>query len=167
MKKFVKLLKKEFSSCRGFTLIELLVVIAVIAILAVAILVAINPGQRIASARNARARSDLASLGAAATIFNVDTGLNPSCTGGASYPAGFPDATCGGNFPAAPSSYYTFEKSPATCGPGTVTPCTAVAIETVAYTDGTIVATLNVSDKWCWRSATGTVFQTNAAGCAP
>ncbi len=54
--------KKNFS--KGFTLIELLVVIAILGILAAVVLVAINPGQRIAAARNSRVKADLASIGA-------------------------------------------------------------------------------------------------------
>jgi prepilin-type N-terminal cleavage/methylation domain-containing protein len=47
---------------RGFTLIELIIVIAVIAILAGAIFVAIDPARRLHEARNARRMSDIATI---------------------------------------------------------------------------------------------------------
>lgn len=171
-------LKNKFSSkgnvlslSKGFTLIELLIVIAILGVLAAVVLVAINPGQRIAAARNSRVRSDLASMGSVANIFNTDTGLNAACVGGGSYPSVLTQATvCGATFlggtaPVPPSGTYTLEFIPAGCAPNTATPCTAIAIDGPAYSDGVINAATN--DKWCWRSATGTITQTTAAICAP
>src|SRR3989344_7103671 len=43
----------------AFTLIELLVVIAILGILAAAVLVAINPGKRLAQARDAQRKQDI------------------------------------------------------------------------------------------------------------
>ena len=59
---------------RAFTLIELLIVIAVIAILAAAIFVAIDPARRLHEARNARRYSDTASILAAIKTYQVDNG---------------------------------------------------------------------------------------------
>ncbi|OGH13437.1 MAG: hypothetical protein A2687_02000 [Candidatus Levybacteria bacterium RIFCSPHIGHO2_01_FULL_38_26] len=59
---------------KGFTLIELLIVITIIATLAVAIFVAINPAQRLADARDARRTSDVDSILTAIHQFIVDTG---------------------------------------------------------------------------------------------
>ena len=47
---------------KGFTLIELLIVIAIMGILAAAILVAINPGKRMAQARDAQRKQDIAAI---------------------------------------------------------------------------------------------------------
>ncbi len=53
-----KLSGKSPASQKGFTLIELLIVIAIIAALAIAVFVALNPAQRLIDANNARRISD-------------------------------------------------------------------------------------------------------------
>lgn len=47
---------------KGFTMIELIIVIAIIAILAAAIFVAIDPARRLHESRNARRNSDIATI---------------------------------------------------------------------------------------------------------
>ena len=160
------------NNSKGFTLIELLIVIAILGVLASVVLIAINPGQRINSARNSRVKSDLASIGRTAQVFNTDTGLSSSCTGGASYPNGFSaSTTCGATFMATvndPSATAYVINVPSGCGPNTTTPCTSIAIGGTAFSDGTIDA--STLKAWCWRSATGTITQvtsTAAANCAP
>src|SRR5688500_12502761 len=61
---------------RGFTLIEILVVIVVIAILAT--LVAPNVFKHVGSAKDATARSQIESLGAALDAYRLDNGRYPS-----------------------------------------------------------------------------------------
>lgn len=56
----------------GFTLIELIIVIAIIAILAAAIFVAIDPARRLHEARNARRSSDIATILDAVKTYQVD-----------------------------------------------------------------------------------------------
>lgn len=56
----------------GFTLIELLTVIAIIAALAVVVFVALNPGQRLKDARDARRTSDVDSLLTAVHQYIID-----------------------------------------------------------------------------------------------
>lgn len=51
-----------FKDKSGFTLIELLVVISIISALAVAVFVALNPGQRLKDSRDARRTSDVDSI---------------------------------------------------------------------------------------------------------
>lgn len=60
----------------GFTLIELLVVITIIATLAVAVFVALNPAKRLVDARDARRSSDVASILTAIHQAVVDNGGN-------------------------------------------------------------------------------------------
>ena len=63
----------------GFTLIELLIVIGIIAILAAAVIVAINPGQQFAAARDATRESHLNSINNAILSYQVDnTGTLPT-----------------------------------------------------------------------------------------
>jgi prepilin-type N-terminal cleavage/methylation domain-containing protein len=60
-------MKKE-----GFTLIELIIVIAIIAILAAAIFVAVDPARRLHEARNARRASDVSTILDAIKTYQVD-----------------------------------------------------------------------------------------------
>ena len=169
-KKNLSSLISHLSFQKGFTLIELLIVIAILGILAAAVLVAINPGQRIASARNARVRADLANVGNNANIYNADTGLEATCASGGSYPVVWGNNACGKTFMNAPvdptGNSFGIEILPANCdGDIAGQACTAISIEAPAYSDGVINASVN--NRWCWRSATCTITQTTAAGCAP
>ena len=65
---------------RGFTLIELLIVIGIIAILAAAVIVAINPGQQFAQARNSTRRSHMNSIANAVYSYSIEHGgTYPDC----------------------------------------------------------------------------------------
>ena len=65
---------------KGFTLIELLIVIGIIAILAAAVIVAINPGQQFAQARNSTRRSHLNSVANAVYSYSIEHGGTfPDC----------------------------------------------------------------------------------------
>jgi prepilin-type N-terminal cleavage/methylation domain-containing protein len=59
---------------KGFTLIELLIVIGIIAILAAAIIIAINPGQQFKQARNATRWSHMNSLANAVYSYVISNG---------------------------------------------------------------------------------------------
>jgi prepilin-type N-terminal cleavage/methylation domain-containing protein len=163
---------KNFKSSKGFTLIELLIVIAIIGILAAALLVALNPGQRIAASRNARVRSDLVELGNNANLFNTDSGLNATCVGGGSYPNTLLGQTvCGAKFVVAPLNpsglayAVAVAGSAANCAPNTANPCTSIAISGPAYADG-VVDIVNNGAFWCWTNISGTVVQTTQAAAA-
>jgi prepilin-type N-terminal cleavage/methylation domain-containing protein len=67
---------------KGFTLIELLIVIGIIAILAAAIIIAINPGQQFKQARNATRWSHMNSLANAVYSYVISSG--------GTYPTGCP-----------------------------------------------------------------------------
>jgi len=71
----------------GFTLIELIIVVAIIALLAAASFVAINPGKRVGDANNAKRWSDVTALADAYSAYLVDNaGTAPtSTTAGVTY----------------------------------------------------------------------------------
>lgn len=161
-------------SSKGFTLIELLIVIAILGILAAALLVALNPGQRIAASRNARVRSDLVNLGNKANIVNADSGLITTCASGGSYPNSLTQTVCtipyNTTAPLPPTGTYTYSAVTASGGAcdGNVagTACARISISGPAYTDGVVDATANTT--WCWRSASGTITQVaGAVACTP
>ncbi len=54
---------------RGFTLIELLVVIAILGILAAAVLIAVNPFERLAQTRDSGRKDSISFLGRATAIY--------------------------------------------------------------------------------------------------
>ncbi len=64
---------------KGFTLIEILLVIGIIAVLATVVIVALNPAQRFADARDSRRLSDIQSILSAVQQYIVDNqGTLPS-----------------------------------------------------------------------------------------
>lgn len=66
---------------KGFTLIELIIVIAVIALLAAATFVAINPAKRVGDANNAKRWSDITAIADAYNAYLADnSGTNPTTT---------------------------------------------------------------------------------------
>lgn len=75
---------------QGFTLIELLIVIAVIAILAAAVFVALDPIQRFQESRDAKRWSDINNILSAVKVDQVDNG--------GSYVAAITALTAGSNY---------------------------------------------------------------------
>jgi len=82
------------SSRRAFTLIELLVVIAIIGILAVVVVLTLNPAQLLAQSRDANRISDMATLVSAINLFQADQ------SGALSYSMGSPNTV----YPSLPDS---------------------------------------------------------------
>ena len=76
---------------KGFTLIELLIVIGILAILATATILVLNPAQLFAQARDSQRISDLASLRSAISFY-LSTVSSPNLQ------AGTPAFTCGTSF---------------------------------------------------------------------
>ena len=64
---------------KGFTLIELLIVIGIIAILAAAVIIAINPAQQFQQARNTARRSNLVSIANVFYSYYVTNQAWPVC----------------------------------------------------------------------------------------
>lgn len=79
---------------KGFTLIELLIVIGIISVLAVAVVVVINPTELLSQARDSTRLSDLAAINSAIGLYMVDVS-NPNLE--VSSPAGTADAFCTGD----------------------------------------------------------------------
>ena len=89
---------------KGFTLIELLIVIAIVAILASAVVVVLNPGQLLAQARDGQRIADMDSVRTAINLmlatattttgyFNTST----TCMVGTTPPDGFVASSCATN----------------------------------------------------------------------
>ncbi len=83
-------------SVKGFTLIELLIVIAILAILATAVVLVLNPAQILAQARDSQRISDLSSVKSAIALYLATTTSTPTMTAGpfSSYVAACPWGTC-------------------------------------------------------------------------
>ena len=62
----------EYIRNKAFTLIELLIVIAIIAILAVAIIIAVNPGEQLAKARDATRERHVNAVESAVYTYHID-----------------------------------------------------------------------------------------------
>ncbi|HQB85307.1 MAG TPA: prepilin-type N-terminal cleavage/methylation domain-containing protein [Candidatus Pacearchaeota archaeon] len=78
---------------KGFTLIELLIVIGIIAILAAAIIIAINPGEQFKQARNATRWSHMNSIANGVYSYVISHGGNyPDCI--LDYPATTTVSSC-------------------------------------------------------------------------
>jgi len=81
---------------KGFTLIELLIVIGIIAILAAAIIIAINPGEQFKQARNATRWSHMNSIANGVYSYVISHGGNyPDCI--LDYPATTTVSNCEAN----------------------------------------------------------------------
>jgi prepilin-type N-terminal cleavage/methylation domain-containing protein len=70
----MKITNQKSQILSGFTLVELIIVIAIIAILAAAIFVAIDPARRLHESRNARRSSDIATILDAVKTYQSDHG---------------------------------------------------------------------------------------------
>ncbi len=136
---------------RGFTLIELLIVIAVIAILAAAVFVALDPIQRFQESRDAKRWSDVNNMLSAIKVDQVDNG--------GSYVAAISALTAGSNYQIG------------TAASGCDTGCTAVVTQaacadlTALVTEGYLgsvpmdpsTGTATETDYYITRNASGTI----------
>lgn len=74
---------RKMNNNKGFTLIELLIVIGIIAILAAAVIIAINPGRQFQQARNATRWSHMNSIVNSVYSYAISEGGNfPDCNNG-------------------------------------------------------------------------------------
>ncbi len=65
---------------KGFTLIELIIVVAIIALLAAATFVAVNPAKRIGEAQDSQRWSDVTAIAEAIVMYMADNGGSKPCT---------------------------------------------------------------------------------------
>lgn len=72
----------DYSSRVSFALIELLVVITIVAILAVAVILAVNPAELLKQARDITRLSDLDTLNHALWFYQVDAALSTGASPG-------------------------------------------------------------------------------------
>jgi type II secretion system protein G len=75
-------MRKNRNILNGFTLIELLVVIGIIGVLTGAVIIALNPGARIAQSRDGVRKSDLHQIQSALELYRSDKGRYPDPTTG-------------------------------------------------------------------------------------
>lgn len=91
---YTKRLLSLFIMKKGFTLIELLIVIGILAILATAVILVLNPAQLLAQARDSQRISDMGSVKSAIALY-LSTATSPALT--ASTTCTVAAATCNGN----------------------------------------------------------------------
>jgi prepilin-type N-terminal cleavage/methylation domain-containing protein len=89
---------------KGFTLIELLVVIALIAVLAVAVILALNPAELLKQGRDSTRVSDLANINSALSLYFVDVSSPTQGTSTNCYVHASSSASCGSRFTGSPTT---------------------------------------------------------------
>mgnify|MGYP001031061300 CR=1 FL=1 len=83
---------------KGFTLIELLVVIALIAVLAVAVVLSLNPAELLKQGRDSTRISDLSAIESALALYLVDVSTPMLTSSTNCYVYGTVTTTCAGRF---------------------------------------------------------------------
>ena len=117
-------MKKQLSNInKGFTLVELLVVIAIVSILAAAVIIGIDPTDKINAANDSKVQNDIAAIATGGVTYS--TGKNGF------FAAAVSDLVTAGDLkfsPSAPGGYsaYAYTAAPAACTAGTT--CTSFTI---------------------------------------
>jgi prepilin-type N-terminal cleavage/methylation domain-containing protein len=146
---------------KAFTLVELLIVIAVMGVLAGAVLVSINPADKLNLANDSKVQSDLSQISTALSSYYAQNGYYPgpntAAVTTALTTAELPV------WPAAPTGYtYTVASTPGTC---TTAAKDCVSVIVSATLKAVKWGTSNV---WKWTSANGkTCADTAATGNCP
>ncbi len=144
----------------GFTLIELLIVIAILGILALVVLIAINPAKRQNEAKDSQVKTD---------IGQIATGLQAYFTssdqGSGTYPTSLDKLATNKDIirvPTSPSGgSYSYDVSPAGCLGTLSSPCTDAKLSYFLYAPQT------VGDVWCFQSSAGKAQEIAPASCTP
>ena len=153
------MMKKGFTLAnetqKAFTLIELLITIAIVGILSAAVLVGINPVQKLAQANDSKIKSDIGAIAGAAQSYMAGspTGL---------YPTSVAVMVASKDLSSTPGTPVNF--SALKTSGGAACDATACGVFAVYYALNAPVTAGNV---WCYRSATGVASETTAAACAP
>lgn len=154
MKKLIDAIKKALgmdkkssdTSSSGFTLIELLVVIAVIGVLAAAVLIAIDPIDRLNAARDSRVQQDVASLAKGMEQYAVQND--------GTYPTNYNDLVTGGQMKSIPQDPYTnanYTLSGGAAGPIVI----SGTLRSKKYTATPVWKYTGVNGKSCATTTTG------------
>ena len=133
---------------RGFTLIELLITIAIIGILSAAVLVGINPAQKINAANDSKAKSDVAQVATAAQSY---------FTAKQTYPLTIATLTTSSELsvtPTVPTSAYTYTYAPSNASCTAANPCLTFSMSATLKAPATAGNGL-----WCYQSSKGTASE--------
>ena len=129
---------------KGFTLIELLITIAIIGVLSAAVLIGLNPAQKIAQANDSKVKSDVGQVATAVQTYYTAYQVYP-VTGS----AGITALVSTSELRVAPSTAITYTLSGSNFS-----------------VSGPISAPKTAGNTmWCYRSATGTAIE--ATACTP
>jgi prepilin-type N-terminal cleavage/methylation domain-containing protein len=146
---------------KGFTLIELLITIAIIGILSAAVLVGLNPAQKMKQAGDAKVKSDVGQAATALQSYFTANGYFP-LTGSAAMNTALTGSGDLGT--ALNTTTYTYLSYQATGG--TVACTNAVgSLCGAASLSGALQAGAATNSGWCYKTATGVVADTTV--CAP
>lgn len=144
---------------KGFTLVELLVVIAIIGVLAAAILVAINPAERIAEARDSQTKNDIGAIATGLTTYFTRNGYYPDALSALAQPTGdlkaLPTAPVDG--PDEGGAVRTYNNGYAAYPAGGLESANTEARsywQMTGTTNGAVAGAAN-NGVWCFQSATG------------
>ncbi len=129
-------------------MVELLIVIAVMGVLAGAVLVSINPADKIAQANDAKVQSDISQVATGVATYVAEKGYYPVNT------AAFAGAGLQiESYPAAPSGYTAYSYVPAPAA------CTGVTCTSAVVTGQLKAAKFTATPFQRWESPSGKVCQ--------
>ena len=163
-----------FEKTKAFTLVELLVVIAILGILAAAILLVIDPAQKIKQSKDSRVKGDLNQISSALTAFYTEsTGAFPL-----TYPTDLTSSvTINGivvpqelkNVPKDPTTNADYVYRTSQTAGGVIGNCnnTPGSLCGAASLYGTALSSTG-NTLFCWKSTSGTITPVAAAAnCTP
>lgn len=143
----------------GFTLIEILIVIAIMAVLAAAIMIAIDPAKRQKQARDAARKSDIGQVANALRAYYTANSAYPATSGSGSS-SGLTALTATGDLKLIPLDPLGNEYQYLMFGSGLSSQAVVYAeIEDPTSGSGNFV--------WCWRSESVSIGEVTNGNCQP